>query len=137
MKKKILIVDDSPSWIVFHKNLISELYPDYFDIITAESARQALSIISYSSSEPFDLIISDLQMEDDYEPKLAGEWLVESIKAIPTYFRSHIVLISGMYNLEKIAASLNVECISKNILVRNKLVMKFLFEKLMPFLTKI
>lgn len=137
MKKKILIVDDSPSWIAFHKNLISELYPGYFDIVTAESARQALSIVSFSSAEPFDLIISDLQMEDDYEPKLAGEWLVESIKALPAYFRSHIVLISGMYNLEKIATSLNVECISKNILVRNKLVMKFLFEKLMPFLTKI
>ncbi len=137
MKKKILIVDDSPSWIAFHKNLISELYPDYFDIVTAESARQALSLISYSSSAPFDIIISDLQMEDDYEPKLAGEWLVENIKALPSYFRSHIVLISGMYNLEKIATSLNVECISKNILVRNKLVMKFLFEKLMPYLTKI
>ena len=137
MKKRILIVDDSPSWIAFHKNLIMELYPGMFEIVTANSAREALSIVSFDLTSPFDVVISDLQMELDYEPKQAGEWLVENIKNIPCYSHSHIILISGMYNIEAIASSLNVECISKNILVHNKLMLKFMFEKLMPFLTKV
>ena len=76
-------------------------------------------------------------MENCYEDKLAGEWLVEQIQLIKQYFKSKIIIISSMPNIEMIAKEHNVECISKNILIRNKLLLKFMFIKLMPFLNSI
>ncbi len=137
MKVKILITDDTHTWLEFHKNLIRDLYGNIFEITTASSAKEAVEIIQKNSDNPFSIIISDLQMETDYEPKLAGEWLCERVKSMPAYSNSKIILISAMYNIEHIAQSLNVECIPKNRLVNNKLLMKFMLEKLMPFLSNI
>ena len=133
---KILIVDDTKSWLLFHKEVITDLYKDYFVISFAEDAKKALDIIKHNILNPFDLIITDLQMETDFEPKLAGEWLIEQIKSIKEYNNSKIVIISAMYNIEMIAKKYNVECLSKNLLIRNKLLLKFMFEKIMPFLNK-
>ena len=137
MKIRILITDDTHTWLEFHKNLIQSLYGELFEIMTASSAKEALDIIKKNIDNPFSIIISDLQMETDYEPKLAGEWLCEQVKSMPAYSSSKIILISAMYNIEHIAKSLNVECIPKNRLVNNKLLMKFMLEKLMPFLSNI
>lgn len=137
MQKKILIVDDTKSWLVFHTELITQLYGDLFEITTADSAAEAIDIIRHNTDNPFCMVLTDLQMEMSYEPKLAGEWLVEHIKAIPEYSKTQIVVISAMYNIEHIALNLGVECISKTLLIHNKLLMKFMFEKLMPFLNKI
>ena len=76
-------------------------------------------------------------MESTYEPKLAGEWLVENIKNINEYSACKIIIVSAMYNIEHIAKNMQVECISKQLLIRNKLLMKFMFEKLMPYLNKL
>lgn len=137
MLERILIVDDTKSWIIFHKELITQLYGDVFEITTASSAAEAINIIRHNTEKPFRVIISDLQMEEIYEPLLAGEWLVENIKLIPEYAYTHIILISAMYNAEYIANRLKVECIPKTLLIRNKLLMKFMFEKLMPFLNNV
>lgn len=134
---RILIVDDTKSWVIFHRNTINTIFGDYFEITVADCAKSALSIIRKNASNPFDVIITDLQMENDFEPKLAGEWLVEKIKEIKEYSTSKIIIISAVYNIEAIAKKHKVECISKNMLVRNQLLMKFMFEKLMPFLNKI
>ena len=133
---RILIVDDTKSWLLFHKEVITDLYKDYFVISFAEDAKKALDIIKHNILNPFDIIITDLQMETDFEPKLAGEWLIEQIKSIKEYNNSKIVIISAMYNIEMIAKKYNVECLSKNLLIRNKLLLKFMFEKIMPFLNK-
>ena len=137
MQNKILIVDDTKAWLSFHKEVIQGLYGDLFEITTADSATEAMDILRHNAETPFCLIISDLQMEMAYEPKLAGEWLVEQVKNIPAYERTPIVLISAMYNIEHIALNLGVECVSKTLLIHNKLLMKFMLEKLMPFLTNI
>lgn len=137
MSKKILIVDDTRSWQIFHKDLIQQLYGDMFEFHYASSAREGYQLVLQNADSPFDIILTDLQMEFDYEPKLAGEWLVENIKNIYSYSSTHIVIISGMYNIETIAKQLNVECISKSILVRNHNLMKFMFEKLMPYLVHV
>lgn len=137
MKERILIVDDTLSWLYFHKNLIDELYNDVFEITLANSANEALNIVKKNIENPFDIIITDMQMEEDYYPKIAGEWLVENIKDIKAYYKTHIIIVSAIYNLEQIANMLNVECISKQLLVNNKLLMKFMLEKLMPFLTNL
>ena len=137
MKVKILITDDTHTWLEFHKNLIRDLYGNIFEITTASSAKEAVEIIQKNSDNPFSIIISDLQMETDYEPKLAGEWLCERVKSMPAYSNSKIILISAMFNIELIAKQYKTECISKNMLVRNKLLLKFMFEKLMPSLSNI
>lgn len=137
MHKKILIVDDTKAWLLFHRELIHQLYGDLFEITTADSAAEALNIIKHNTDDHFALIITDLQMETDYEPALAGEWLVEHVKNIREYASVPIVIVSAMYNVEHIAKVLEVECISKTLLIRNKLLMKFMFEKLMPFLNNI
>jgi len=136
MNNRILIVDDTRAWLLFHQELIFQLYGNTFEIVTANSANEALNIMKENVSNPFCMVISDLQMEMDYEPLLAGEWLVENIQKIKEYSRTNIVLISSMSNIEFIAQKYGVECISKPLLIYNKLAMKFMFEKLMPFLSK-
>ncbi len=137
MQKKILIVDDTRTWLFFHKEVISQLYNNIFDITPAISARDALNLINKNANNPYDIIITDLQMESSFEPKLAGEWLIEHIRNIKEYSTCKIIIISAMYNIEKIAENLNVECISKQLLIRNKLLIKYMFEKLMPFLNQL
>ena len=137
MKSKILIVDDSVAWLSFHTETINELYGDLFEITVANSATSALNVIRKNTGTPYTIVITDLQMEVNYSPKLAGEWLVENIKAMKECATTKIVIISGMHNIELIAKKLEVDCISKSMLIRNKLLIKYMFEKLMPFLTKI
>ncbi|MBQ3642567.1 response regulator [bacterium] len=137
MNKKILIVDDSQAWLSFHKELITDLYGDIFEITTANSAFEAYEIIRKNIDNPFCLVITDMQMELAYEPQFAGEWLIEKIKELSQYYKTQIIIVSGVHSIEKIAQEFNVDCISKAMLLRNKLLMKFTFEKLMPFLNKI
>jgi CheY-like chemotaxis protein len=136
MNRRILIVDDTKAWLMFHRELITQLYGNTFEITTASSAAEALDIVRHNIRNPFSLILSDLQMEMDYEPLLAGEWFVENVQQIRAYSRTNIVLISSMSNIEYIAQKYGVECVSKSLLIYNKLAMKYMFEKLMQFLTK-
>ena len=137
MNKRILIADDSMSWLSFHKELITDLYGGLFEIVTANGANEAYDIIRRNIDNPFSIIITDMQMELSFENQHAGEWLIERIQELRQYYKTHIIIVSGVFNVEYIAKKYNVECISKAMLVRNKLLMKFMLEKLMPFLSKI
>lgn len=137
MNNRILIVDDTKSWQVFHKDLIRNLYGDRFGITTASSAGEAYELICKNSDNPFLLVMTDLQMEADYEPELAGEWLIENIQKLPEYSLCRYLIVSGYIGVERISKRLNAECISKSILVRNHNFLKFAFEKMMPYLGKI
>lgn len=134
---KVLIVDDTKSWLMFHKETINRLYGNLFEITTAASAAEGIEIIKHNIRNPFDIVITDLQMESAYEPKLAGEWLIEQIQSIKECSNTKIIIISAMYTIEYIAKNYNVECLSKNLLINNQLLIKFMFEKLMPFLNKL
>lgn len=113
---KILVVDDMPAWREFHKNLLEEIFIEQENKIhLASSAREGLEKLYESSKEPYDLIITDLQMEDDFRPKYAGEWLVEQIKNLPSYNKSRVIISSGAFNINHIAEGLGVECIPKRI----------------------
>lgn len=137
MNKRILIVDDSSAWLLFHQELIRELYGNLFEFVTANSAQEALDIVRHNVQNPFCLILTDLQMEMDYDPLLAGEWLVENIQKISAYNSTDIVLISSMSNIEYTAKKYGVEYIPKALLIYNKFAMKFMFEKLMSFFVHI
>ena len=116
--KKILIVDDVPGWVRFHKNNIEYLNMDDIQIDTAQSAKEALSKIEIEIDCPYDVIFTDMQMEADFLPKLAGEWLIEQIQMFDEYKNSKIVIISASPSIERIAQKYSVNYISKYV-VRN------------------
>lgn len=119
--KKILIVDDSASWRMFHKNALDEIFieidePDY-RVDIACSAREGYDLLLCNSNTPYDLIISDLQMEEDFSPKYAGEWFVEQIKTFKNYLNTKTVICSGCYNIKQIAENLSADYIPKRVAV--------------------
>ena len=137
MSNKILIADDSKSWLAFHIKLIEQLYGKIFDITAVSSAKEALAAAKAQKQSPYALIITDLQMESAYEPLSAGEWLIENIRLMKEYASSNIVIISSMPDIELTAKKYKTDCIKKSRLAANKLLMKYAMEKLMPFLDKL
>lgn len=110
--KNILIVDDVKGWRDFNTNVMFELLGQDINIDTAESATKAYDYLL--QNKPYDIILTDLQMEENYAPKYAGEWLVEQIKTFNIYSNTKIVMISAAYNVRHIADNLGIECIPKS-----------------------
>lgn len=110
--KKILVVDDVKGWRDYNSNIMYELFGSDIEIKTAECASEAYNILL--QEEPIDIIITDLQMENNYEPKFAGEWLVEQIKTFSRYINTKVVIVSASYNVRHIDGALGVECIPKS-----------------------
>ncbi len=110
--KKVLIVDDVKGWRDYHTGIIKELFNGEAVITTADCAKNAYNILM--AQKPFDIIITDLQMENDFSPKLAGEWFIEQIKTFNMYLNTKVVIISASYNARNIAENLNVFCIPKS-----------------------
>ena len=85
--KKILIADDSYGWREFHitnlKEIFLELEIDDYKLDIANSAKEGYEFIMQNNNSPYDLVITDLQMEEDFSPKYAGEWLIYSADYIP------------------------------------------------------
>lgn len=113
--KRILIVDDVPGWVRFHEQNIRHLNIPNIKIDTANSAREALSKLEVSIDNPYDVIFTDLQMESDFLPKYAGEWLIEQIKTFKEYNSTKIVIISASPNIRIIAERNQVLYLSKTI----------------------
>ena len=105
MNNRILIVDDAPSWRRYHEDVIRQIYKGKYEIETASSATEANDII-YGDS-PFDIVLTDMQMESDYLPLYAGEWLIEQIQKMEAYKNSRIIIISAAYNIKFIAEKYN------------------------------
>lgn len=118
---KVLILDDSYSWQEFHKNNIEEIFIELdiknYQIDTVSWAREGYNSIMQNIDNPYQLIISDLQMEDDFRPQLAGEWFAEQVKTFKQYLNTKIVLCSASYNIKQIAENLSVNFIPKRIAI--------------------
>lgn len=113
---KILVVDDMDSWRNFHKDFLEEIFiMNGCEIHVADSASNALNKLYENASNPYDIIVTDLQMEDNFSPQFAGEWLVKQIQTLSQYSKSRIIISSGAYNIKHIAQSYNVEYIPKRI----------------------
>ena len=110
--KNVLIVDDVKGWRDYHSGIVNELFKGEANISTADCAQQAYDMLL--EGQAFNIIITDLQMENSFAPKLAGEWLVEQIKTFNRYKNTKIVIISASYNIRHIAETLGVECIPKS-----------------------
>lgn len=109
---KILVVDDIEGWREYHKKILLELFSEA-EIVLAESAKEGYDKLMEYNKTPFDIIITDLQMESDFEPQYAGEWFIEQIKSFKNYLNTKVVIISGAYNIHHIAEINGVECIPK------------------------
>jgi len=118
-KNKILIVDDSKGWLDFHQVTLKELYADKFVLETADCARKGYDMVYNNLKVPYDLIISDLQMEMEFEPKHAGEWFVEQVKMMKEYKNTPIIIMSAAYNIRSIANKLGVDCLPKATAARD------------------
>lgn len=117
--KKILIVDDVPGWVRFHQKNIEYLNIDNLQIDTAYCAREAVNKIEASIDNPYCAIFTDLQMESDFLPKLAGEWFIEQIKTYSKYYAdTKVIIVSASPSIQKIAQHYNVAYIPKSI-IRN------------------
>ena len=119
MHMKILIVDDIPGWIRFHKNNIEYLNIENMEIHTAQSANEALNKIELEIDNPYNVIFTDLQMESNYLPKLAGVWLIEQIQMFEEYSDTKIVIISATSSIERIAKKYGVLYAPKYV-IRNE-----------------
>lgn len=114
--KKILVVDDSPSWVRHHifniKHILGE---ENTEILCAYSAKEGDSLLSANIDKPFDIIFTDMQMEADFLPLNAGEWLIKQIQFYPEYNNTKIVIISASPRIEKLAEKYNVDFIPKRL----------------------
>lgn len=110
---KILIVDDIKGWRDYHSSVMQNMFPES-EIQTAESAKAGYDKLLENNTKPFDLILTDMQMENDFEPKYAGEWFIEQIKTFKNYNKTRIVIISATYNIETIAQNYGVEYLRKS-----------------------
>lgn len=112
--KKSLVVDDIKGWRDFNSNVLQEIFQNNISIDTANCAEQAYTLVMENLSAPYDIIITDLQMEEDFRPKYAGEWLVEQVQTFKQYSETKIIIISASYNVRTIADCLGVNCIPKS-----------------------
>ena len=111
--KNFLIVDDSQSWLKHHENVIRHLYGEDAEITLAQSAGEANNILYQNIDKPFDIILTDLQMESDFLPLYAGEWLIEQIQNIVQYKNTKIIIISATSSIRLVAEKYNVDYIPK------------------------
>lgn len=111
--KKMLIVDDASSWRKYHVEAVRQIFKDEYEIITAASATEANDLLYGYSDEPFDVILTDMQMESDYLPLYAGEWFIEQIQKFDKYKNSRVIIISAAPNIKFIAEKYGVEYIRK------------------------
>lgn len=117
--KNILIVDDIEKWRTFNSNAVRAVLGNDISIKTADSASDAYDKLLQSIDNPFDLILTDLQMEDNFAPKYAGEWLVEQILMLPQYKNTKVIMISASYNINYIAENLGVNHIPKSAAIKS------------------
>ena len=110
---KILIVDDSEKWVLFHKTAIQEIFDNKVIIETANSASQGVDKITASLDKPYDFILTDMQMETNYLPLFAGEWFIKQIQFFKEYKDAKIIIISAAGNIARIAEKYNVNYIPK------------------------
>lgn len=111
--KRILIVDDSKKWVLHHENAVKEIFKEEIETDTAFSAKEGVENLTLSIDEPYDYILTDMQMEPDFLPLYAGEWFIKQIKFFNEYKNSKIIIISAASNIRQIAETYDVDYIPK------------------------
>ena len=110
---KILITDDSRGWREYHEKILQEVLPQNAILEVASSAKEGLEKVTLNIDTPYDIIFTDMQMENDFLPLYAGEWFIKQIKTYKEYENSHIIIISAAPNIKAIASKYSVDCLPK------------------------
>ena len=110
---KILIVDDSEKWRLYHETAVREVLGNSAIIHTADCAKRGVDKLTSSLDEPYDIIFTDMQMESDFLPLFAGEWFIKQIKFFKGYNNTKIIIISAASNVNLIAERYNADYIPK------------------------
>ncbi len=111
--KKILVVDDSAGWVRHHTFNIKHILQDEVELVTANSAKAGDDTLLANIDKPFDIILTDMQMESDFLPLYAGEWFIKQIQTYNEYLNTKIVIISAAPNISAIAKKYGADYIPK------------------------
>lgn len=111
--KKFLIVDDSPNWVKYHESVIIALLKDDAVIEKAYCAREGVEKITASIDAPYNVILTDMQMETDFLPFYAGEWFIKQVQFFKEYKNTKIIIISATSNIKQIAEKYETDYIPK------------------------
>ena len=114
--RRTLIAEDTFDWQKFHTINLKSYHGYQMDFYLGSNAREALKIAQEQIHDPFDLIITDLQMEEDFLPDYAGEWLIKELRMFKEYKNTPIIIVSGAYNIASVVESLGCDYISKRTL---------------------
>ncbi len=110
---KVLIVDDSPKWVLYHQDAVKQILNNDVEIDTASSAKEGVEKLMSSIDTPYDFILTDMQMEPDFIPLYAGEWFIKQIQFFKEYKNTKIIIISATSNIKNIAEKYSVDYIPK------------------------
>ena len=131
-KYKILLVDDMPEWLNSHSNMLELLFgEDFFEIEYAISAKNAFSKVISNTEAPYDLIIADLEMENIADESYAGAWLVKNLQNKEICKNTGFLIISGSYDIEKVAGELKISYIPKDSILINPLSLEYKVNELL------
>ncbi len=129
---KILVVDDLGQWRSYHKSALNVILENIeYELVIQNSATEAYKNIIENTNNTYNLIITDLQMEECYEPDYAGEWLVKNVQKLKQYVSTPIIIVSAAPNIKYIAQQLNVNYISKPTLIHNPLAYELKIKELL------
>ena len=112
--KKILIVDDSPDWRNTHIFALKYHFGKNAEIDSANSAKQGYRKITKNILAPYDIILVDMEMEPDFIPLFAGEWLIKQLQKLSEYSNTRIFIVSSVGEIAKMAAKYGVNYIPKD-----------------------
>lgn len=114
---RVLIVDDQAGWRNFNTETLYDILGKDIIIDTASSAKEGYEKLLESKENPYDYLLTDMQMETDYAPKMAGEWLIEQAQTLSFCYKMKIIIISAAPRIRYIAENYGVDCIPKSTAV--------------------
>ena len=124
---KVLVVDDQSGWRNFNSQAVYDILGNDTAVDVASSAAEGYSKLLESKEKPYDYLLTDMQMESDYLPKLAGEWLIEQAKNLSFCYKTKIIIISATPQIRNIAENYGVFCIPKSVAAVSKEAFKSVF----------
>jgi CheY-like chemotaxis protein len=113
---RFLVVDDGYDWIKFHYQNIKNTMP-HAQIDTAMSGFEGLNMVLKQDENYYDIILSDMQMEEVSDESYAGIWLLKRLLASGKCKNTTIIIVSAVYNIKEVAKNLNVNYISKSSII--------------------
>ena len=111
--KKILVVDDQEGWRRFNSEAVFAVLGKDIILDIASSAEEGLRRYMESKTMPYNYLLTDMQMENNHSPLMAGEWLIEQVQNLNYSFKTKIIIISAAPMIKYIAEKYNVDYISK------------------------